>query len=92
MKVLLTNDDGIYAHGIYALAACFSSKHEVTIVAPEAERSASGHAITLKKIIRYEAVNLPGLACPAYKIDGTPADSVKFAVDVILREPPDIIV
>ena len=46
MNVLLTNDDGIYARGLRALYDCLAKSHQVSVVAPDRERSAIGHAIT----------------------------------------------
>jgi len=56
VRILLTNDDGIYAEGLCALYRALSLDHEVIIVAPEAERSAVGHAITLSQPLRVRVV------------------------------------
>jgi len=56
MKILLTNDDGIYAPGLFALYQALKSDHELTIVAPESEMSAVGHAITLTLPLRVQEV------------------------------------
>ena len=90
MKVLLTNDDGIYAPGIFALFQALKSDHELTIVAPESEMSAVGHAITLTVPLRVQEVKKNG-SFYGYAITGTPADCVKIAVQELLDRPPDII-
>lgn len=91
MNFLLSNDDGIYAEGLYQLAASLSKLGKVTIVAPDSERSATGHAITILNPLRVKEVKLPGLDIKAYAVDGTPADCVKIAIDLLLEEKPDFV-
>jgi len=90
MKVLLTNDDGIYAPGLKALHAALRTEHEVHIVAPEVEMSAVGHAITLTFPLRVQEVKDSG-AFFGWAVRGTPADCVKIAIQELLSEPPDVI-
>jgi 5'-nucleotidase len=90
MKILLTNDDGIYAPGIFALYEALKSEYEVVVVAPEAEMSAVGHAITLTMPLRVQEVRKNG-SFFGYAVTGTPADCVKIAVQRLLEPPPDII-
>ncbi len=90
MKVMITNDDGISAPGLSALYWEFSQNHEVFLVAPDRERSAIGHGITLNQPLRVEAANHNGLK--GYAINGTPADCVKLAVLSLMSEKPDIVV
>ncbi|MGB9692838.1 MAG: 5'/3'-nucleotidase SurE [Candidatus Sumerlaeaceae bacterium] len=92
MRVLLTNDDGIEAPGLWALYEEFSKFADVTVVAPSAERSAVGHAITVfNEISLREHSREHGRQ--AYAVDGTPADCVKMALSVILKDsPPDIVI
>ena len=90
MKILLTNDDGIHAPGLFALYDALKSHHDLHIVAPEAEMSAVGHAITLVDPIRVKTVQKNG-GFFGYAVSGTPADCVKIAVQEILDPPPDII-
>lgn len=90
MKILLTNDDGIHAPGLFALHEALKSDHDLHIVAPEAEMSAVGHAITLVDPIRVKTVQKNGHFF-GYAVSGTPADCVKIAVQEILDPPPDII-
>ena len=91
MKILLTNDDGIYSEGIKALYQALSGLGEVTVVAPEVERSAVGHAITLSDPLRVKNV-VRGGKFFGYAISGTPADCVKIAIRAILKDRPDIVV
>ena len=90
MKVLLTNDDGIYAPGLFSLYQALKSDYDVTVVAPESEMSAVGHAITLTSPLRVQEVQRNGSSY-GYAVTGTPADCVKIAVQELLERPPDII-
>src|SRR5690554_158142 len=91
MKFLVSNDDGIYSEGLYQLASSLLSLGEVTVVAPDNERSATGHAITMHYPLRVREVELPGLDIQAYAVDGTPADCVKLGIDKLLKEKPDFV-
>src|SRR5579864_675919 len=92
LRVLLTNDDGIASPGLVALARAVSRAATVFVVAPEHERSAASHAITLHKPLRATRTSLPGLDLPAWATNGTPADCVVLAVLDLLTEPPDVVV
>jgi 5'-nucleotidase len=91
MRVLLTNDDGIFAKGIEALYQTLQTEHEVTVVAPETEQSAVGHAITMMDPLRVKSINRNG-SFFGYALNGTPADCVKLAVTELLRPPPEVVV
>ncbi len=91
MRVLLTNDDGIYAKGIEALYRALEDEHEVVVVAPESERSAVGHAITFLSPLRVKSVSRNGKFF-GYAIDGYPADCVKLAATELLKPPPEVVV
>lgn len=91
MKILLTNDDGIGAPGLHALARVLARDHELVVAAPDAERSATGHAITLGRPLRRHPVE-PVHGATAWAIDGTPADCVKFALLHLCATPPDLVV
>ena len=86
-KILVTNDDGVHSEGIEALAAALASLGEVTVVAPMAEASAIGHALTLRRPLRLETIG-PRV----YAVDGTPTDCVNIAITHVLRANPDLIV
>lgn len=83
MKLLLTNDDGINAQGLYALARHLEVDNEVIIAAPSDQRSASSHSITVTRGIGVKQKKIQGIRSEAYSIDGTPADCVRVAVDKI---------
>ncbi len=90
MRILLTNDDGIYADGIYALYQEIKKIGTVTVVAPESERSSVGHGITLAHPIWFKKVYRKNRFF-GYGITGTPADCVKFATSVLLKKKPDLV-
>jgi 5'-nucleotidase len=91
MRILLCNDDGIHAPGIAALHEALQDLGDVHVVAPEAERSAVGHAITIYQPLRVKKVEKQGRFF-GYAVDGTPADCVKIAINALLPEPPDLVV
>ncbi len=91
MHLLVTNDDGILAPGLAALVAEFSPGHQVSVVAPEREQTAVGHAITLADPIRVRRVRRNG-AFFGHAVSGTPADCVKIALLELLDSPPDLVV
>ncbi len=90
MKLLITNDDGVYAPGIIALASFFAGRgNECVVVAPDRERSSVGHAITLNRPLRLwevQSAHYPA-NCRAYACDGTPSDSVLLGLEEIMPEP-----
>lgn len=91
MRILITNDDGIMSDGIYALAKELEKDNDVTIVAPESQRSAQSHAITLNKPLVVKEVKLEGLKSKAYSISGTPADCVRASMEMLVDENIDIV-
>jgi 5'-nucleotidase len=92
MRLLLTNDDGISAKGIYALAKELEKNHEIIIVAPHNEKSACGHSITLTRPLIVRETKLEGLRSKAFSVDGTPADCVKMAIDKLIDGKIDMVV
>jgi len=83
MRVLITNDDGINAKGIQDLAKEIAKKHEVIIVAPREQKSASSHSITINEPIRVREEKIEGLDCKAYSVVGTPADCTQLGVSLL---------
>ena len=92
MRVLLTNDDGIYAKGLRTLIERLSKEHDVYVVAPSVEQSAKSHSITMHHPIMVKEVDLYGSVQAAYAIGGTPADCVKIAIEELLELKPDIVI
>lgn len=90
-KILLSNDDGIYAPGLRILAEALRPDADVTIVAPDREQSAVGHAITIYDPLKVkECYN--GDAFLGYAVSGTPADCVKLALSALMPTLPDIVI
>jgi 5'-nucleotidase len=90
MKILLTNDDGIHSPGLWALYHALSPRHQLVVVAPERERSAVGHGITLHKPLRAFETTVDGH--PGWAVAGTPADCVKLSLVELLDTPPDMVI
>jgi 5'-nucleotidase len=92
MRILLTNDDGIYAPGLQALRKELQKLGEVVVVAPATEQSAVGHSITLLTPLLVNEVFDEDNRRLGWAVEGKPADCVKLALTELLREPPDIVV
>jgi 5'-nucleotidase len=91
VHILISNDDGIGAPGIKALARALADVADVTVVAPDRERSATGHAITVHHPLRVR--RYPDYPVPeAYAVDGTPADCVKIALEALSINRPDMVI
>ncbi|HLO87100.1 MAG TPA: 5'/3'-nucleotidase SurE [Nostocaceae cyanobacterium] len=93
MKLLVSNDDGVNALGIRTLANQLAEAgHDVTVVCPDRERSATGHGLTLLQPIRAEIVeSVFHPTVKAWACDGTPSDCVKLALWALLDSPPDLV-
>jgi 5'-nucleotidase len=88
MRILVTNDDGVYSPGIVALAQAAARFGEVRIVAPDVEMSSASHSITASRPVNYKRTEIPGVE--AYRVNGTPGDCVMLGtclwdkVDLVL--------
>ena len=91
LNILVSNDDGIDAPGIHALVQELKKLGNVTVVAPDKQRSAVGHAITMNYPLRATKYFTNGEFF-GYAIEGTPADCVKLAINSFVKEKPDILV
>ncbi len=91
MRILVCNDDGIHAPGIHALQQAVQGLGDVHVVAPSAEQSAVGHAITLSNPIKCREVEKDGRPF-GHAVGGTPADCVKLAVYGLLPGRPDLVI
>jgi 5'-nucleotidase len=87
MHILITNDDGVLSEGITALADSLKTLGEVWLIAPDRERNAISHALTLHRPLR-----INNLSSRHYAINGTPADCVNIGVHYLLQEKPALIV
>lgn len=91
MRILLTNDDGIEAQGLHALGRALAGRAEVFVAAPDRERSAVSHAVTLRRPVPVRPRSVPFPAQGAWCVAGTPADCVKAALFRLLDRPPDLV-
>jgi 5'-nucleotidase len=90
LRILVCNDDGIDAPGLFALVQEVRRIGEVTVVAPDKQQSAVGHAITMNYPLRAVPFRKDN-AFFGYAVEGTPADAVKLAVRFLLKEKPDLL-
>ncbi len=90
MKIMLTNDDGIHSFGLHELAEALGREHDVVVVAPDSERSAVSHGLTIRipLFIRKQAVGYVA----GFAVSGTPADCVKLGIDQLVQQEPELIV
>jgi 5'-nucleotidase len=91
MHILITNDDGVQAPGLEALAHAFKSLGEITILAPDRNWSASGHVKTMHRPLRVRKTQLSD-GTPALTSDGAPSDCVALALLGLIKEPIDLVV
>jgi 5'-nucleotidase len=87
LKILVTNDDGIHAPGINALAEALRKIGDVAVVAPDRERSAVGHALTLHHPLRASRIGPD-----TFSVDGTPSDCVNLGIHNLISFKPDVVV
>jgi 5'-nucleotidase len=91
MHILISNDDGIFAAGVLCLANTLAGAgHDITVVCPDRERSATGHALTLHKPLRADPVTAGfDPSVKAWACSGTPSDCVKLGLDGLMDHSPD---
>lgn len=87
MRILVSNDDGVYSKGIKTLTQALKKIADVTVVAPSRERSAASHSLTLHRPLRVVKV-----APQIYAVDGTPTDAVTLGIFEIMKHKPDIVI
>ncbi|HIG91436.1 MAG: 5'/3'-nucleotidase SurE [Methylococcales bacterium] len=87
MKILLSNDDGYFAKGLLVLAAALKERADITIVAPDKNRSAASNSLTLELPLRASEIE-PNF----YKVDGTPTDCVHLAITGLIETEPDMVI
>ncbi len=95
MRILISNDDGIHADGINVLRESLEKLEiikEIYVAAPDRERSAVGHGITMHRPLRVKEIKYPSGKSLGWAVDGTPADCVKLAVEELIPNPPDLVV
>jgi 5'-nucleotidase len=92
LRILLTNDDGVYAPGLRALRVELQKLGEVTVVAPAGEQSAVGHSITLLTPLMVQEVLDEQQRPMGWAVEGRPADCVKLALMELLPQRPDLVI
>ena len=88
-KILITNDDGIQSPGLIRLAEAASALGKVWVIAPDSQRSAQSHSITVRHPVDLHPVALPVAGVQAFTCSGTPADCVRIGIAHLLKERPD---
>jgi 5'-nucleotidase len=91
MRILLSNDDGIFAPGLMAMYRELAQEADVDVVAPETVQSGGSHAITIRRPVMWRTVQVEGLF-HGTSVDGSPADCIKLAVGALLSQRPDLVV
>jgi 5'-nucleotidase len=92
LKILVTNDDGIYSPGLWAVVDALRDVGEVVVAAPDREQSGIGTAITLSRPVRATEVLPLSNGVKAYAVEGTPADSVILALETLIEGQVDLVV
>ena len=92
MKILVTNDDGIFAQGLWVLAKELKNIAEVVVVAPDREQSAVGTAVTLRQPLRVRSVRPLVPEVEAYSVEGTPSDSVIMALGKLAKDKVNLVI
>lgn len=96
MRILLTNDDGIYAPGLAAMQRALSRLGEVSVIAPATEQSGVGHSITFLTPLMAKEVFVSEAGGEqrriGWAVEGSPADCVKLAIGELMPQPPDLVV
>jgi len=87
MRILISNDDGVYAPGLVALYKCLKEIAEVTVIAPDRDRSGASNSLTLIKPIRIRELENGFIS-----VDGTPADCVYLGLRALLKQQPKMVV
>jgi len=91
MRILLTNDDGIFSEGIYAMYQALTEIGDITVVAPDREKSSIGHSITLTRPLWAEPAERNGDFF-GMALSGTPADCIKYGLRFLCDKKPDLVV
>ena len=90
-RILITNDDGIYSKGIYALWQAMNELGHTFVVAPDNEQSAKSHSITINNPLRVQEIEREN-GFKGYAVSGTPADCAKIAIRSLMIDQPDILI
>ena len=91
-QILITNDDGVYADGLWALVRELKDVGNVTVVAPDRDQSGIGTAITMRHPLRLTKIKSAVPGVKAYSVEGTPGDSVILALRLAMKDSVDLVV
>ena len=92
MRVLITNDDGVHAPGLWSVVEALKDVGDVTVVAPDRNQSGTGSSITLLGVVRAHETAPPVDGVTCFRVEGTPADCVILATETLFDEPFDLVV
>lgn len=92
MKILISNDDGIFAPGLWALVEAVREVGDVFVVAPDREQSAVGTSVTLHHPLRMKAVEAPVRGIETYAVEGTPGDCVILGIKMLAKDSVDLVI
>ncbi|MDQ0208498.1 5'/3'-nucleotidase SurE [Alkalicoccobacillus murimartini] len=92
MKILVTNDDGIFSPGVAALVEVLQHFGEPIVVCPDQKKSGVSHSVTLRQPLKATVVKVFGENVKSWAVNGTPADCIRLGLDVLLNEKPDFVI
>ena len=92
MRILITNDDGVLAEGLWTLVSELKNIARVTVVVPDRERSGIGTAVTLRQVLRVQKVIPRVPEIETYSVDGTPSDSIILALGKLVKDRIDLVI
>ena len=92
MQILVTNDDGVYADGLWALVKELQHIGKVTVSAPDRDQSGVGTAVSLRQPLRLKEIKAPLTNVQAYSVEGTPGDAVILALRHAVKDSVDLVV
>lgn len=92
MNILITNDDGIQARGLQVISKKLQGVHNILVVAPDSQKSASSHSITLTSPIIIKEEKIDGVGGVCFSVGGTPVDCTKIAITTLAKDKIDLVV
>lgn len=92
LNILITNDDGVFAEGIIELAKELEKYHNICIVAPSSQKSATSHAITITETLIIKEEKIEGISGKIFSVSGTPADCTRIGITEIMKNDVDLVV
>ena len=92
MNILITNDDGIQARGLQIISKKLQKSHNILVVAPDSQKSASSHSITLTSPLIVKEEKVEGVEGSCFSVGGTPVDCTKIAITTLAKQKIDLVV